>query len=158
MDQATLLRATSSGVRVTQVVIDAALRDTSKYANTNSFVVHLAEPIRDVVAIRLARTDYTDAQYGATPAYISLNEYSNLQVANGQSTNFFARLTAGAETFPVSGDAFMTSPYTYVMRPIARKLERFEVKVLTAAGALHPATTAALALTLTIYCNDSRTL
>lgn len=175
MDHATLQRATRAGVRVTHVVLDAALRDTALYPNSNRFVVELAEPIRDAVAVRLVRTEFYDPaasagtvviggtavplqSYTGPAAYLALNDYANLQVANGQATAFFARLAPGAEQLPAASGDFEQEPHTHVLRPVQRKLGRFEVRVLTATGAPHPATAAALSLTLAVYHHDHRTL
>lgn len=165
----TLGRYLPNGFRVSTVLLDSAFRDTSMYPHANQFVVKLADAFRDVVALRLLRTEFYQPSnttgyfvlnevrvplqlYNIESAYLYLNGYQSMQVANEQSTSFFGRVGPGTEMYPaVTGD-IRQDPLAYMFMPAEPKLRRFQVKLLKADGSLYNVKNARVVVTLAVYC------
>lgn len=157
-----------SAFRVSTIVIDSAFRDMSAYPSANEFVVKLVEPLRDVGAIRLLRTEFYQPSntmgyfvmnevrvplqlYNIESAYLYLNGYQSMQVAQDVNTTFFARVGPGTEIYPaVTGD-IRQDPLLYTFLPAEPRLRRFHVKLLTHDGCCYPVNNARVVLTIAVY-------
>lgn len=165
----TMDRYIPSKYRVYNIILDSTFRDTNIYPDANDFVVKLVEPLRNVVAIRLLRTEFfqpanttgyfviNDARvplqlYNVNNAYLYLNGYTSTNVANETSTTFFGRIGPGTEMYPaITGDPTL-DPYIYIMNPIEPRLRRFHVKLMNADSSIYPLTNARVVITLALYC------
>lgn len=152
------------------VVIDSNDRDKTKYPLVNDFVVNLSESIKNVLVIRLLRSEYTiDEAYAnliinnqKVPinifktfiAFVYMNGYSKIRVANETNSNFFSQISAGIDVKPSMTNNFFYDPYAVVMNPIEKSLKRFHVKICDSEGNVIPIksdSTTRLILTLGIF-------
>lgn len=165
----TLGRYVPSAFRVSTLVIDSAFRDTNLYPQANQFVVKLADPLRNVAAIRLLRTEFYQPSnttgyfvmnevriplqlYNIESAYLYLNGYQSMQVVQELNTTFFARIGPGTEIYPaVTGD-IRQDPLMYSFLPVEPKLRRFSIKLLQADGSIYDVNNARVVVTLAVYC------
>lgn len=154
--------------RVYNVILDSSFRDTIAYPNANDFVVKLTEPITNVAAIRILRTEFYQPSnttgyfvlnevrvplqlYNIESAYLYLNGYISTTVANDTNTTFFGRIGPGTETYPaVTGD-ISQDPFIYVLQPIEARMKRFHVKLLQADGSTYPVSNARVVINLAVY-------
>lgn len=170
-ESATLMmnRSLAPKYKVQTVIIDSAHRNAALYPNANDFVVKLVEPLKQVVAIRVMKTEYFQPcnsvgyfvmngariplqVYNLDHAYLYLNGYINTLVANEVNLPTFGRIGPGTEVYPsVTGD-ITQDPYIYVMRPAEPKLKRFHVRLLTHDGQLYAVDNPRIILTLAVYC------
>lgn len=165
----TMDRYIPSKFRIYNIILDSTFRDINVYPNANDFVVKLVEPVRNVVAIRLLRTEFYQPSnttgyfvmnevrvplqlYNISSAYLYINGYTSTNVANDTSTTFFGRMGPGTEIYPaVTGDPTL-DPYIYVMNPVDPRLRRFHVKLLNADSSVYPVSDARVVITLAVYC------
>ncbi len=170
-EQASLVmnRMIKSPYVVQTIVLDSAHRVTSQYPNANDYVVKLLEPLRNVAAVRMMKTEYFEPcstqgyfvlngakiplqSYTLEHAYLYLNGWINTTIANDSNTNLFGRISPGLDVYPaVTGD-LTSDPYTYILRPSEPRLRRFHIRLLTHDGQLQPVTNARIILTLAVYC------
>ena len=156
--------------RVYNIILDSEHRDKSVYPNVNDYTIRLQESLRNVVAIRLMRTEFYSPSntfgyfvinearvplqiYNVEHAYLYLNGYISTAVANDTNIALFGRIGPGTEFYPaITGDPLM-DPYIYVFRPVEPRLRKFQVKLLQADGALYNYTAnARVVMTLAVYC------
>jgi hypothetical protein len=155
--------------RIYNIIIDSEHRDKNIYTESSDFVVKLQETLRDVVAIRVLRTEFYQPStslgyfvlnevkvplqlYNVEHAYLYLNGYISTAVANDTNVALFGRIGPGTDIYPaVSGD-ITRDPYIYIMRPAEPKMRRFHVKLLTHDGQKYPVNNARVVLTLAVYC------
>lgn len=132
------------------LVLDSNDRDTSQFISPSSFDLKTIETFENVVAIRLIRTEYTIADsftsvlinnqpiplqfFKPIHAFVYLNGYNKLKIANKLTTPIFSQISAGVETLPPCNDDIRLDPYAYILNPIEKRLDRFEVKILTNEG------------------------
>lgn len=166
----TMDRYIPSRFRIYNIILDSTFRDLAAYPNANDFVVKLVEPLRNVVAIRLLRTEFyqpsnttgyfvlnevripLQVYNNIANAYLYLNGYTSTNVANDTSTTFFGRIGPGTEIYPaITGDPTL-DPYIYIMQPIEPKLRRFHVKLMNADRSDYAVTNARVIITLAVYC------
>jgi hypothetical protein len=151
------------------VVLDSEDRDKTKYPFINEFVLTLAETIKDVLIIRVLRSEYTEKTTGSLvingvllpittvatfSAYINLNNYKKIKVANNTISSFFCQLIPGVTNTPAATSNFFYDPYAVIMNPIEKSLNKFHVKLCNSTGNLLPsdeADTTRLILTLCVY-------
>lgn len=154
---------------VSTIVLDSSLRDTQTYPQANQFVVKLVEPLRNVAALRLLRTEFYQPSntkgyfvmnevriplqlYNIESAYLYLNGYQSMQIAQDLNTTFFARMGPGTDIYPaVTGD-IRQDPFIYRFIPIEPKLRRFAVQLMNADGSIYQVENARIVLTLAVYC------
>lgn len=159
----------SARYRLYNVILDSSFRDSRTYPHANDFVVKLTEPLLNVAAIRILRTEFYQPSattgyfvmnnvriplqlYNIESAYLYLNGYISTNVANETNTTFFGRVSPGTETYPaVTGDITL-DPYVYVLQPLDPKLKRFHVKLLQPDGCLYAVDNARVVITLAVYC------
>lgn len=165
----TLDRYLPSRFRVYNVILDSNFRDTAAYPNANDFVVRLPEPLQNVAALRILRTEFYQPSnttgyfvmnevriplqlYNIESAYLYLNGYVSTSVANDTNTTFFGRIGPGTEMYPaVTGD-ITQDPFIYVLQPVEARMKRFHIKLLRADGSIYPVTNARVILNLAVYC------
>lgn len=133
--------------RVTNLILDSYFVATNYRKNSNllnQFILKLSDPLRNVVAIRILRTEFinlTDSQdinYVALKnAYIYFNGYINTFIANETNTQIYGRLIAGTEIYPGISSDIRNDPFVYIFRPIENSLSRFEIKILNGDGSLY---------------------
>jgi hypothetical protein len=133
------------------IVIDSNTRNKDDYLLPNDFVITLSEILKHVIAIRLIRTEYlindpsfTTALINNQPvplqlfkhiqAYIYLNGYEKIKLANKMTIPIFSQLSAGVETLPSSNDNIKFDPYAYILNPRNEKLDKFHIKILDGQG------------------------
>jgi hypothetical protein len=152
------------------VVIDSNDRDKTKFPLINDFVLNLSESIKNVIVIRLLRTEYTIDQYYTNmiinqnripiqisrpfTSYVYLNGYKKVNIANGINNEIFSQLSAGIEMLPPISTNFFYDPYAIVMNPIEKRLKRFHIKIMNGEGNkidIPKESTARLILTLSIF-------
>lgn len=132
------------------LILDSNDRDVSQFVSPCNFDLKTLEVFENVVAIRLIRTEYTIADsftsvlinnqpiplqfFKPIHAFVYLNGYNKLKIANKLTTPIFSQISAGVETLPPCNDDIRLDPYAYILNPIEKKLDRFEVKILTNEG------------------------
>jgi len=67
-------------------------------------------------------------------AFVYLNGYSKIKLANQMTIPIFSQLSAGVETLPASNGNLKLDPYAYILNPIEEKLDKFHVKILDELG------------------------
>lgn len=154
--------------RLHTLIIDSSHRDVNVYPNTNDFVVKIQDSFRNVAAVRILRSEFysptnnvgafivNQAQvplqlYNLDHAYLYLNAYTNMMIANDGNLALFGRVGPGTEHYPAVSANIMDDPYAYVLSPMEPRLRRFHVKLLTHEGLAYPVNNARLVLTLAIY-------
>lgn len=131
------------------VILDSENRD--KLNNINDFNLKLIEEYKNVYAVRILKTEYTysDSKFdiltinGETISlqgfksingYLYLNGYKNIDIASKSTTELFSQLSPGINDFPILNDNIKLDPYTYILNPIEKKLNRFDIKILNSNG------------------------
>ena len=166
--QLTMDRYLTNKFRVYNVIIDSSFRAAGTQAN--DFVSRLEEPFRNVVAIRLLRTEYfqpsTSTNYFVfnsirvpiqaftmENAYLYLNGYTSTVIANESNTQYFGRIGPGTEIYPAVNGSLTQDPYIFILQPIEQKLRRFHVRLHKTDGELYPVDESTrVVLTLAVYC------
>lgn len=173
----TMDRYLTSRFRAVQVILDSSFRHSSM--QPNDFSVKLTEPLRNVVALRLMKTEYFQPSqctnyfvfnnirvpiqaFTMESAYLYLNGYSMTNVAtisslSGEDTantpQFFGRIGPGMEVYPAINGNITQDPYIYLLQPMEQRLRRFHVRLLQANGSPYATeSTARVVITLTAYC------
>tara|TARA_Y100000385_G_C13095364_1_gene640938 strand:+ start:1784 stop:2377 length:594 start_codon:yes stop_codon:yes gene_type:complete len=133
------------------IIIDSNTRNKDVNLLPNDFVIKLTEVIKNVVALRLIRTEYiindssfTTAIINNNPvplqlfkhinAFIYLNGYSKLRLANKMTIPIFSQLSAGIENLPNINNNIKLDPYAYVLNPIVEKFDSFHIQILDENG------------------------
>jgi hypothetical protein len=133
------------------IVIDSNTRNKDDYISPNDFVITLSEVLKNVIAIRLIRTEYliNDASFTTAlinnqpvplqlfkhiQAFIYLNGYNKIKLANKMTIPIFSQLSAGVETLPACNDDIRFDPYAYILNPRNEKLDKFHIKILDNQG------------------------
>lgn len=133
------------------IVIDSNTRDKNDYLLPNDFIITLSEVLKNVIAIRLIRSEYliNDASFTTAlinnqpvplqlfkhiQAFIYLNGYEKIKLANKMTIPIFSQLSAGVETLPPSNDDIRFDPYAYILNPRNEKLDKFHIKILDGNG------------------------
>jgi hypothetical protein len=149
-------------------VINILLNTSDCVFNTykQSYTWHLQEEIRDVVAIRPLRIEFTNP--ASQGAFLNLNEYRKIVISNPSTAyyssnvattpyinndiNVFHRLINGTDIIPQPSDELFTDPYSYVFKPMERRINRFEAKIYS--NTYTPLTNTTMIAVLAIYCVD----
>lgn len=137
-------------IRQHTVILDSNDRDISMFPSPNEWVVEINDTIKNCLAIRLLRSEYSLATsfssflvndtripiqlFRTVNAYIYLNGYGNIKVANKSSALLFSQISAGIEVLPPITNNFLYDPYAYVFNPIQEKLNRFHVALVDGKG------------------------
>lgn len=137
----------SKKLTVKHLVLDSADRNIDLYPDIGDFVLKMNEPFKNVVAIRLVKTEYytndingvnvminntTVPLYLTTIAglYVYLNNYKMIhRSAEIENTNMFARITTGTESYPYTSSSLLRDPYVYLLKPYEPKLDRFHIQL-----------------------------
>lgn len=127
--------------RISNLILDSSFK-TLNFGD-NDFVLKLSDPLKNVAAIRILRTEFYNStninkfENSFDNVYLYLNGYINTYLANDINTQIYGRLIAGTETYPsVSGD-IKQDPHIYFFRPIENSLNRFHIKLLNSDGSLY---------------------
>lgn len=136
------------------VVLDSDDRDKSIYPDVNHWVLKLSSHIKNAIAIRLIRAEYTTTEsfstllinnqqvpiqvFNTVSAFISLNDYRKLRLGNEEEVSIFSQISPGIEVMPPVTNNFLVDPYAYVFNPIEQKLRKFQVKLVNSRGELIP--------------------
>jgi hypothetical protein len=159
----------SAKYKVRTIILDSGFRDPTTHREANDFVVKLVEPLKDVLALRILRTEFYQPcntqgyfvlnqvkipiqLYNIESAYLYINGYTNTTVANETNTNFIGRIGPGTEVFPAVTGSITQDPYVYMFYPVEPKLKRFHVRLLQADGSVYPVQNARVVITLALYC------
>ena len=165
--------------KVTNVIIDSSFRDQSSYPLANDFVVYVGELLKNVVAIRILKTEFTQSTNSSSyfvinsisiplqvttgnSAYLYLNNYDKNVVTDGTSgasssaNTFFGRIAPGSEIYPAINGNVFDDPFTYILNPPAPKMSRFHIKLLNPDRSLFSLqdNTSQLVITLAVYCKN----
>lgn len=136
------------------VVLDSNDRDKTIYPNVNDWVLKISSHLKNVVAIRLIRAEYTTTEafstllinnqqvpiqvFNTVSAFICLNDYRKLRLGNQEEVAIFSQISPGIEVMPPVTNNFMIDPYAYVCNPIERTLQRFHFKLVNSHGSVIP--------------------
>lgn len=124
--------------KVSNIILDSSFKKAGQ--NDNNFVLKLSDPLKNIVALRILRTEfinYTNPDKLFDNSYLYLNGYINTYLANETNTQFFGRLIAGTETYTSISSDIRNDPFIYIFRPIEHSLSRFDIKILNADGSLY---------------------
>ena len=169
----------SNKYKVTNIIIDSSFRNQASYPLANDFVVYIGDILKNVVAIRILKTEFTQSTTThsyfvinslriplqvstGNSAYLYLNNYDKNIITDGttldsSSTNtYFGRIAPGAEIYPaVSGNIF-DDPFTYIFNPPQAKLARFHIKLLNPDRSLFSLqdNTSSVVITIAAYCQN----
>jgi len=133
------------------IIIDSNARNKDLYVLPNDFVINISETLKNVIVLRLLRTEYllndaafTTALINNQPvplqlfkhinAFIYLNGYSKLRLANKMTIPIFSQLSAGIENLPNINNNIKLDPYAYVLNPIVEKFDSFHIQILDENG------------------------
>jgi hypothetical protein len=158
-----------SKYRVYNIILDSSHRNRDQYPYSNDFVLKLQENLRNVVAIRIMKTEYYQSENmmgymvfndiriplqanNVEHAYLYLNGYINTVIANESNIPLFGRIGPGTEQYPAITANPFDDPYIYVMRPVEQKMRRFHIKLLTSDGTPYTAQDSRVLITLAVYC------
>jgi 3-isopropylmalate dehydratase small subunit len=136
---------------VQNVILDSSF---SSYPNNskNKFLLELSDPLKNVYAIRILRTDFVNTT-NSNPiynAYLYLNGYINTILANGLNTRIYTKLFNNTNIYPsVSSDITM-DPYIYIFKPIDSILNKFNIQIMNADGTLYDFGENSINLTITL--------
>jgi hypothetical protein len=152
------------------VILDSNDRDKNLYPSINEFYLNLAENLKNVLVIRLLKTEYTLEEYYTSmiinnskipiqffktfTSFIYLNGYNKIKIANDENPSIFSQISAGIEILPSISTNFYYDPYAIIMNPIEKKLKKFHIKICDSKGKLidiSPDSTSRLILTLAIF-------
>lgn len=143
--------------RVNNLILDSSYKSLN-YSD-NDFVLKLSDPLKNVAAIRILRTEFINIdkpniyEKNFDNIYLYLNGYTNTFIADENNTQIYGRLLGGNETYPaISGD-IRNDPYIYIFRPIEHSLSRFHIKLLNHDGSLYnlEGYRAKVVITLAVY-------
>jgi hypothetical protein len=169
-------------LKVVNILLNSG--DCTINSYTGSYVWHLQEELRDVVAIRPLRMEMyrpstnvgelvingvsIPIQVNTTQGgYLNLNDYRKIVISNpvkgyyssnagpvvNNDLNIFHRMVNGVDLLPTVKDDIFNDPYTYIFKPMERRLNRFEAKLYdTTYNIITDATVVAL---LSVYCVDA---
>jgi len=165
--------------KVTNIIIDSSFRNQASYPLANEFVVYIGDVLKNVVAIRILKTEFTQSTSansyfvinsitiplqvttGNSP-YLYLNNYDKNIVTDGTNSDsstvntFFGRLTPGSELYPAINGNIFNDPFTYIFNPPQAKLARFHIKLLNPDRSLFSLqdNTSSVVITLAAYCEN----
>lgn len=136
------------------LVLDSNDRDRSLYPLPNDFILKSIEDYKNVVCVRIIRTEYSIVDaftsivvnnqpvpiqfFKPIHAFLYLNGYDKLKIANDSSTPVISQLAAGTDTFPPISGSLSMDPYAHIIRPMEKKLNRFHVKIVDNKGITIP--------------------
>lgn len=135
------------------IVLDSEDRDKNIYPKPNNYILNLLEDLKNVVAIRLLKSEYLlkDSSFNILTindqvvplqvyknihAYIYLNGYNKIKMANRITTPIFSSLSTGIHNYPVQNSDFRVDPYVHRLNPIEKTLNKFDIKLLDNKGEL----------------------
>jgi hypothetical protein len=143
-------------VRTAQYKIHQVLIDSQDSINNNNgnFVIKLANPLRNVFAVRLLKSELIYSfPHMNSGIYLYLNGYKLLIRSEQKDTiDLFARINMGVTNFQCVTTNILDDPYTFILNPIQLKLDRFDVKALDNNNQLRAENTFNLVLHLAIFC------
>lgn len=133
------------------IILDSEDRNKQIYPEPNNFVLTMLEELKNVLALRILKTEYlfTDSSfniitindqvvplqlYKNAHAYLYLNGYNKIKIANKLTLPIFTQLSPGINNFPVSINDFRMDPCTYRLNPIEKKLSKFDIKLFDNKG------------------------
>ena len=133
------------------IVLDSEDRDKNVYPEPNNFVLTMLEELKNVLALRILKTEYLfkDASfniitindqvvpiqaYQNVHAYLYLNGYNKIKIANKLTIPIFTQLSPGINNYPALTDDFRIDPYVYRLNPIEKKLNKFDIRLLDNKG------------------------
>lgn len=132
--------------------------DDKVSGTSNNFSVMLKDgdgPLRNVIAVTPLRFEYYDG-VGASGGLLSLNDWNRVRTTSSSNTMpVFHRVLSNVETLtcPMSVSSCLDNPYTYILRPPALKLDRFDVK-LTDLQYAPLNSDPKILIHLAVYCKD----
>jgi len=165
--------------KVTNVVIDSSFRNQSSYPLANDFVVYIGDVLKNVVAIRILKTEFTQSTSAnsyfvinsisiplqvttGNSAYLYLNNYDKNVITDGtngdssSANTFFGRVAPGSEIYPAINGNVLDDPFTYILNPPVQKMSRFHIKLLNADRSLFTLqdNASSIIITLAVYCRN----
>lgn len=148
----TSISRTLQPFRTTHVVLDSSHRDIFTYPTIAQFSLSLAEPLTDVVAIRLLRSEFYPESNRTTAAYLYVNGYVHTLLANDTTPPIYTRIPAGFDTLPGMTSHILEDPYTFHLQPREPRLRRFDIQLFEEAGLVtNLGAHASLVLSFAIY-------
>lgn len=149
-------------LKVVNILLNTA--DCTVNSYTGTYTWHMQEELKDVVAIRPLRIEFSNA-YPTQGAFLNLNNYRKIVVSNPMTAyyssnssyinndiNVFHRLINGTDIIPPTSTELFSDPYTYIFKPMERRINRFEVKIYN--NSYNVMTNTSMIAVLAIYCVD----
>lgn len=156
------MQSAKPNTRIVRLVLDTNNRNAAAYPDARKCTLKLAEPLRNVYALRILRSQLTTIS--STNAYVRLNGYQNLMVVdntNGLSmdtnayASYFALVLPGNELHPATTQDISSDPNAVMLKPSVDKLTNFELEVRDNDSNLYTDAAMSLTLTLAAYCYDT---
>ena len=115
------------------------------------YVLNLLEDIKNVIAVRLLKSEYllkdssfniltiNDQEvplqvYKNVHAYMYLNGYNKIKMSNRITLPIFSNLSSGINNYPIHNDDFRIDPYVHRLNPMEKTLNKFDFKLLDNKG------------------------
>lgn len=118
----------------------------------NNFTVQLADPIKNVYAIRILFTYFYNSTTNApiNGAFLYLNGYINTLLANGMNTRIYTKLYNNTNVYPAVSSDISMDPYIYIFRPVQSQLNKFNVQIMKSDGTLYNFTNDKINISITL--------
>ena len=126
---------------------------------TTNFTVELKDgdaPLKNVIAVTPLRFEYYDSS-NANGGLLYINDWNRIRTTSRSNTmSVFHRMLSNVETLtcPISVSGCLDNPYTYILRPPALKLDRFDVKLTDLSYNAIVSSDAKIRVHLACYCKD----
>jgi hypothetical protein len=133
--------------------------DDKMFGTSNNFSVMLQDgdgPLKNVIAVTPLRFEYYDSS-GKNGGLLYLNDWNRIRTSSSSNTmSVFHRFLSNVETLtcPMSVSGCLDNPYTYILRPPALKLDRFDVRLTDTNYIPLNATNPKILIHLAVYCKD----
>ena len=124
-----------------------------------NFTVELKDgdaPLKNVIAVTPLRFEYYDSS-NASGGLLYINDWNRIRTTSRSNTmSVFHRMLSNVETLtcPISVSGCLDNPYTYILRPPALKLDRFDVKLTDLSYNAIVSSDAKIRVHLACYCKD----
>lgn len=159
--------------KITTLILDSSCRDTSAHPNPNTFRLKLASPLKNVVALRILRTEFVKLNpqtseffvndfeiplqtMNMEPAYVYINGWQNCVIGaaddNAEALPVVTRVVPGNDQFPSVTLPIQSDPFMIHFYPSEPRLNAFDVRVYQQNGQLYQDPEVRIVLTLAAYC------
>lgn len=133
--------------------------DDKILGTSNNFSVMLRDgdnPLKNVIAVTPLRFEYYDKSK-TEGGLLNINDWNRVRTtSSSNSMPVFHRFLSNVETFtcPMSVNGCLDNPYTYILRPPALKLDRFNIRLTDLNYVPLNTTDPKILIHLAVYCKD----